>query len=64
MSLTHVPAELRRLVKHRANSRCEYCLIPESATFLAHEIDHLVAEKHGGMTQEDNLGLSCALQWI
>jgi hypothetical protein len=61
MSLTHVPAELRRLVAQRADHRCEYCLIPESVTFAPHEMDHLVAEKHGGTTDADNLGLSCTL---
>jgi 5-methylcytosine-specific restriction endonuclease McrA len=61
MSETYVPAELRRLVQHRATSRCEYCLLPESAAFLSHEIDHVVAEKHGGQTVEDNLAWSCAI---
>ena len=41
MSLTYVPAELRRLVRERARARCEYCLIPESAVFAPHEIDHI-----------------------
>jgi 5-methylcytosine-specific restriction endonuclease McrA len=26
-----------------------------------HEVDHIVAQKHGGMTQADNLALSCSL---
>jgi hypothetical protein len=61
MSLTHVPAELRRLVRERANRRCEYCLISEINTFAVHEIDHIVAEKHGGKTSLENLALSCTL---
>jgi 5-methylcytosine-specific restriction endonuclease McrA len=61
MSVTHISAELRRKIRERAGDRCEYCLIPETATFAVHEIDHLVAEKHGGQTHVDNLGLSCAL---
>jgi hypothetical protein len=59
MSQTHVPAALRRLVRERSGNRCEYCLIPESATFAAHWIDHVVAEKHGGATDVDNLANSC-----
>lgn len=61
MSETYVPAALRRLVQERARLRCEYCLIPDSAAFLPHEIDHIVAEKHGGETVEENLAWSCAV---
>ena len=61
MSVTYVPAELRRLVRERAKDLCEYCHISESATFAVHQIDHIVAEKHGGATSEDNLALCCTL---
>ncbi|MDY7004096.1 MAG: HNH endonuclease [Cyanobacteriota bacterium] len=61
MSKTRIPSALRRLVRERANERCEYCLIPEILTFATHEIDHIIAEKHGGLTEENNLALSCTL---
>lgn len=61
MSRTHIPAELRRSVRQRARDCCEYCLIAESMTLAAHEIDHVIAEKHGGPTEADNLALACAL---
>jgi HNH endonuclease len=61
MSQTYVPAALRRLVRERSGDRCEYCLIPETVTFAPHWIDHIVAEKHGGKTQSDNLANSCVL---
>lgn len=61
MSQTSVPAALRRLVRERANDCCEYCLIPEAVTFAAHCIDHVIAEKHGGATDADNLACSCTL---
>lgn len=61
MSRTHIPAELRRAVRLRARDCCEYCLIPESMTFATHEIDHVIAEKHGGPTEADNLALACTL---
>lgn len=61
MSKTHISSSLRRLVRERANGCCEYCLIPEIATFAVHEIDHIIAEKHGGLTEGDNLALSCTL---
>ena len=63
MSRTHIPAELRRSVRLRARDCCEYCLMPESMTLAAHEIDHVIAEKRGGPTDADNLALACAL-WI
>jgi hypothetical protein len=59
MSQTYVSAELRRLVRDRSGDRCEYCLIPESGTFAPHWIDHVIAEKHGGTTNADNLANSC-----
>jgi len=30
-------------------------------TLAAHEIDHVIAEKHGGPSDADNLALACAL---
>jgi len=61
MSQTYVPTPLRRLVRERAQERCEYCLVPELVTLAPHWIDHVVAEKHGGQTDADNLALACVL---
>jgi hypothetical protein len=61
MSQTYIPAELRRLVRERAREACEYCLIPERAAFAAHQVDYIIAEKHGGQTNADNTALSCIL---
>ncbi len=60
MSL-YIPVELRRVVYERAGGRCEYCLIPETAVLVAHQIDHIISQKHGGLTESDNLALSCTL---
>jgi hypothetical protein len=59
MSVTYIPAELRRLVAARAEGLCEYCLIAEEDTFYGCEVDHVISEKHGGPTQEDNLCYAC-----
>jgi HNH endonuclease len=59
MSLTYISAELRRLVVSRAQQICEYCLIHEDDTFFGCEIDHIVSEKHGGLTAEGNLAYAC-----
>jgi hypothetical protein len=61
MSLTRVPDELRRLVRERAKGICEYCLIPEALSFVFHQVDHIEAEKHGGLTIENNLALCCVV---
>ncbi|MBD2297385.1 MULTISPECIES: HNH endonuclease [Nostocales] len=59
MSLSYIPVALRRLVEERANHKCEYCLLPTKVVFFPHEIDHIIAEKHGGKTDADNLALTC-----
>lgn len=59
MSITHIPTALRRLVVKRAGNRCEYCLLPADIAFFPHEVDHVIAEKHGGQTAADNLAFAC-----
>jgi hypothetical protein len=59
MSITYIPSALRKLVEQRAGYRCEYCLLPAGISFFPHEIDHIVAEKHGGLTVQDNLAYTC-----
>lgn len=59
MSVTYISTELRRLVKERAGNRCEYCLLPSGVAFFPHEVDHVVAEKHGGLTKAENLAFTC-----
>ena len=48
-------------VRARAGRRCEYCLYPEDQAFARHQVDHIIAEKHGGATIPGNLALCCAL---
>ena len=57
--MTYVPAALRREVINRALNRCEYCLLPAEVAFYPHEVDHVIAEKHGGATALDNLAFAC-----
>ncbi len=59
MSSTYVSAELRRLVVARADSLCEYCLVHADDAFFGCEVDHVVSEKHGGLTTADNLAFAC-----
>lgn len=55
--MSHVPVALRRAVHERAAGICEYCLFPEALAFVAHEVDHVIALKHGGAAEFDNLAL-------
>lgn len=59
MKKQYVPAALRRKVRQRARHRCEYCLLAEEHAFFTHEADHILAEKHGGETNLENLALAC-----
>lgn len=59
MSVTYIPIALRRLVEERANQCCEYCQLPAGVAFFPHEVDHVIAEKHGGLTDADNLAFTC-----
>jgi hypothetical protein len=54
-------ASLRELVWQRAGGRCEYCHLPQALTVLPHELDHIVAQQHRGLTTAENLCLACAL---
>jgi hypothetical protein len=58
---TRPAAELRRRVIHRAANRCEYCLLHQDVAATAHQVDHVIAEKHGGETSVENLALSCMI---
>jgi 5-methylcytosine-specific restriction endonuclease McrA len=57
--VTYVPAALRREVVERAGNRCEYCRLPAEVAFYPHEVDHVIAEKHGGTSDIDNLAFAC-----
>ena len=57
--MTYIPATLRREIIERAKGRCEYCLLPSNIAFFPHEVDHVIAEKHGGVTEANNLAFAC-----
>jgi len=50
---------LEQLVWQRADSRCEYCRLPQAASPLPHAIDHIIARQHHGPTEAGNLALAC-----
>lgn len=57
---SYVPVRMRRAVIRRAKNCCEYCLLPQSVDFIRFQMEHIIAEKHGGTTSLNNLALSCA----
>jgi hypothetical protein len=57
--MTYVSSQLREFVVQRAGGRCEYCLYPQDAALFRFEMEHVIAEKHGGRTEADNLALAC-----
>jgi 5-methylcytosine-specific restriction endonuclease McrA len=54
-----VPAEIAKRVRERANGVCEYCRLPQAAYPRGFEVDHVIAEQHGGATRMSNLCISC-----
>lgn len=50
---------LADLVRRRAKDRCEYCQLPQALSSTRFQIDHIIAEQHGGDTVASNLALAC-----
>jgi len=46
-------------VTERAFGKCEYCRIHQDVSIYSHEVDHIIAIKHGGQTKHENLALAC-----
>lgn len=47
------------IVRERAGRRCEYCRIAEWMVRHPFQLDHIVAQQHGGPTHIRNLAWSC-----
>ncbi|MBX9681719.1 MAG: HNH endonuclease [Gemmataceae bacterium] len=50
---------LQRLVRDRADDCCECCGMPDWAEDIPFQIDHIVAQQHGGLTTANNLSYRC-----
>jgi hypothetical protein len=56
-----IPAD-KALVDHvrrRAGDCCEYCQLPQVYSSTRFQLDHIIAEQHGGPTIASNLALAC-----
>ena len=49
----------RELIRRRAQNAYEYCQLPQRASILPHQIDHIIARQHLGSDNESNLCLCC-----
>ena len=52
-------ASLPQIVRDRAAGRCEYCRLPQAATSVPFEIDHIISRKHHGPMIASNLANAC-----
>ena len=53
-------AAQREAVRRQAGGRCEYCRLPDSAMELEDfHVEHIIARKHGGADDADNLAWAC-----
>jgi hypothetical protein len=60
MSKRRLRSEVLRFnIAKRAENRCEYCRIHEDDMFIGFEIDHIIANKHGGGDEIENLAYAC-----
>lgn len=51
--------ETREFVRRRANDACEYCGLPQQASVLPHQVDHIIGRQHRGTDDLENLCLCC-----
>ena len=56
MSITN---NQRLLVSERANNCCEYCRVAQAGRLSTFHVDHIIALKHDGTDDSDNLCLAC-----
>lgn len=50
---------LRQRVRTRAGGKCEYCLVHQDVSIFTHEVDHIIALRHGGQAVLANLAFAC-----
>lgn len=59
MASEHIPADLRRRVRERANGLCEYCKAPDHFSTASFHCDHVLPRKASGKTDLSNLAWAC-----
>jgi hypothetical protein len=54
-----LPSDTREWVLRRAQGACEYCRLPQNASTLPHQVDHIIGRQHRGSDDVGNLCLCC-----
>ena len=52
-------SDVRELVQRRAQGLCEYCRLPQDASILPHQVDHIIGKQHRGSDDVTNLCFCC-----
>ncbi len=60
MAREYIPVAVERLVRERANHRCEYCQSPSNISSAPFSLDHIYPDSLGGSSDENNLALACS----
>lgn len=50
----------KQAVRKRAGDCCEYCRLAQSSSFARFHVDHIIALKHDGTDDDENLCLACS----
>lgn len=61
MSKTYISKALRERIATPGRYRCGYCLTQERVVGVPMDVEHIIPEVLGGLTEEDNLWLACSL---
>jgi hypothetical protein len=55
-----ITAATRRLVRQRADGRCEFCRLRQiDEPFATYQLEHIIPKQHGGLDDDTNLALAC-----
>ncbi|MFN0080330.1 MAG: HNH endonuclease [Prosthecobacter sp.] len=57
--MSRVTPAVAATVRARAQHRCEYCHLRPEWTIMPFQVDHIIAQKHRGDSQEQNLAFAC-----
>ncbi len=57
--MSQLSKTVREAVRQRAGQQCEYCRKPEGVSQFSHHADHIIARKHGGSDDLENLAWAC-----
>ncbi|MEN3942739.1 HNH endonuclease signature motif containing protein [Prosthecobacter sp. SYSU 5D2] len=57
--MSRVDSVTAQHVRSRGVGRCEYCRFPEVVAALPFQMDHIIAQKHDGPSDESNLAFAC-----